>query len=37
MKSNVFFALMQFAEKKGLKTFQDLNAFLEGGTQNGKK
>lgn len=35
MKANVFFALLEYAEKKGLTTMQELETFLKGGKING--
>ena len=34
MKANVFFALLEYAEKKGFKTMQELEKFLKGGKKN---
>lgn len=34
MKAAAFFALMDYAAKKGLKSFEDLNNFLKGGKSN---
>ena len=34
MNIYVFFALIEYAEKKGFKTMQDLETFLKGGGKN---